>query len=422
MNTTRQSVRRNVSALYVLQLTGYVLPLLTVPYLMQTLGADGFGALAKAAGLIMLGVIAVDAGVNTVTITQLAREGTKQDLATELYWANQALRIARIVGVSLVLLGLYALLDEGWFRWDLVAASSLMLIGGWLFPTWLFQGLEVMTLTTICSITGRLISVLLIFVLIRSPDDVLLAAVLQGSATLLSGLFAQVALHRKLRIGPPPSARRWLARIRRLRRSINYLSTSEWLTAAAGNVSVVALGFFCADAVVGVFAALEKIARALIGLAQPFLRALLPVQIRRFAGDSNQAARWARTWVLRLTLAGVVSGGCLAAVGFPLLQWALGAPQALEPSWLIGVGLWVALAISAGAAGQLHCLASGAKTAYANILGLSAIFQLASVVLGAAMLGIDGVLFALWFSEVLRCISFFCHSNIRVKRSSSCAS
>ena len=58
----RSSVAKNAASLYVIQSANYILPLITIPYLVRVLGPAGFGAVAFCQSLIAYFMIFVDYG------------------------------------------------------------------------------------------------------------------------------------------------------------------------------------------------------------------------------------------------------------------------------------------------------------------------------------------------------------------------
>ncbi|MEO1576993.1 MAG: oligosaccharide flippase family protein, partial [Pseudomonadota bacterium] len=177
-------------------------------------------------------------------------------------------------------------------------ACFLTVIGSIVFPTWLFQGLEVMRVTTLYSVSGRLLVTLGIFALVRSPEDVVIATLLQSGGTLVSGILVAGEVRRL-------SGATWrdvlgtgAKRVRAWHRRTFDLSISEFLVQAASNSSVFIVSLLTGNAVTGAYAALEKLARASASAVQPIVRVVFP----RVAALWKSSAIDARRFAQRITL------------------------------------------------------------------------------------------------------------------------
>lgn len=413
---------RNVSALYVLQIASYLLPLLTIPFLINMLGVGGFGALSAAASMMFLGVLMVDCGFNTVAVRELAQPGIQIQQASEIYVATQVIRLLSVLAVTVLLLTLSWINPQSWFDRSLAWASYAMVLGTWLYPTWLFQGLEVMHLTTVCSICGRVLACGLMFWMVRGPDDLWLAAFLQSSATVVSGLIAQVIIVCRLGLRWRSGINGLGTRVSKIWRQSRGLLGSEFLTHAGNNSGAFVLSFFATDAAVGAYATLEKVARAALGLLRPVLTALLPRIVRQHRQCATLGKRYATQWRRRLILAGIVTALGMASAGL----WSLGyfeqLTEQVEASWILGMSGWLMLAIMAQAEGQLMCLGLGRPDHYSQGLWTGSIVHITGALVGTWLVGVGGLVSALVLAEACRYATFALKNHHTINRNLSCAS
>ncbi len=402
----RSSLGRNITALYVLQIANYVIPLVTLPYLVRALGAEQYGVMAMAYAVVFFMVLFVDAGFNTIATRRLARPGIDIAAVSEIYVTTQVIKLAQCALMALLLAGLVAAVPAMAASAPVYYATFPIVLGSLLFPTWLFQGLENMHFTLLCSVSGRLLATLGIFVLVRDADDVLLAALLQASATAVSGLLSLPVVFRQLGVRLDVTWGRLGTSMRRMLSDARAFAPAEFLTNAVGNSAVFVLGLFAGSAAVGVFAAIEKIARAGAGLFQPLTKALFPALAGRWIGGAADAAGYGRRWTLRILLLAGMSAGTLFA----------GAPFALEalfgPEWSAHAGylrlfaLWMVAHVTATVLGQFWLLARGMQSAYSFGLLLAAAVQLAASVFAAWFYGATGLVIAIACAELARIVIF----------------
>ena len=87
---------KNTLALYALQFAGYVIPLVTLPYLARVLRAEGFGLLLFAQSFALWGSIIFEYGFNLSASREVAQNrGSRDALATTA---------AGVLGAKLLLL------------------------------------------------------------------------------------------------------------------------------------------------------------------------------------------------------------------------------------------------------------------------------------------------------------------------------
>ncbi len=148
-------VGRNIVSLYVLQFGNYVLPLITVPYLVRVLGPEKFGLVAFGQGLMAYFSLVVNYGFDwsatrKIAVQQDDPESVNRTAAN--VWGAKALLCS---ACALILLALVLSVPR------LSEISLLMLIlygsviGNVLFPVWLFQGMERMTAISITNLAVR---------------------------------------------------------------------------------------------------------------------------------------------------------------------------------------------------------------------------------------------------------------------------
>ncbi|MEM7081904.1 MAG: flippase [Pseudomonadota bacterium] len=402
----RSSLASNITALYALQAANYLIPLLTLPYLIRVLGAHHYGIMAMAYATVFFLVLFIDAGYNTRAVRLLSREDlTHRDIST-LFATNVWLKVIQTLIAFGLLVAAVAYVPAVREHANVYLVTFGIVLGSLLFPTWLFQGLQIMHYTTVCSVGGRVLATAGIFLLVKSPSDLVIAAALQSSATLLSGLLSLPIVFKKLGLSL------WLPlstlgkSLRSTVRNGFSLCFSEYLVNATNNAGVFILGLFANETAVGIFAAVSKIAQAVANAFQPLLRAVFPIIANLSATDPASATAKSKTWTLRIiSSAAVMATGLIVLSSFVLVLL-------FGPEWhshgraLQGLAIWVFLFVCASAVGQFSLLARGHQSVYAYCLLAGGLIQVALCVYGAFQWGVIGVVAALIASEFCRLVAF----------------
>jgi len=299
------SLRRNTAALFTLQLANYVLPLVTLPWLTRVLDVGGFGRLGFALAVISYFVLVADYGFNYSATREVAVQRDNRQRVAQIFWTTMRIKYsAAVLGFAVLLLVCYGfglLVQERL----LLLIGYLAVVGAVLTPTWYFQGKEqVITLSVITVITKAL-SVPLIIMLVREPEDIHLAMGIMSGATLLTGVLAFAEVFR--REGFFYVTTTWSE----IRTALvagwhSFLATaaiSVYLTANA-----ILLGAFAGYVALGYYVAAEKIIRGVQGMMAPVAVAAYPrASFLLSSGGSAYGIFFRKILLLQLALGMVVS-------------------------------------------------------------------------------------------------------------------
>ena len=308
-------VAKNTLALYALQFAGYVIPLVTLPYLARVLRADGFGLLLFAQSFALWGSITFEYGFNLSASREIAQNrGNREALAAT---AAGVLGAKLVLLIGFVMVSTVAAFTVGIFHehpnyliWAVVQALAFGFS-----PFWYFQGTERMVGAVITEFVARALAAVSIFVLVRVPEDgwkALAALAVAGCGVVLvqtSWMYWQIGFRWF----------RWQDTTGALKRGWNmFLFRGASNIYGAANAFI--LGLFVPPLQVGYFGGAERIAKALQGLTLPFTQAFYPHMSRLVAQDASKASRLAR-WTV--PLAGGAGLAVAVAVG-------LVAPRAIS--------------------------------------------------------------------------------------------
>lgn len=189
-NKEAKTVAGNFMWLSLLQVAGYVFPLITMPYLARIIGVEGFGKIAFAAAIMVWIQTIADWGFNLTATRDVAQNRDNQDKVSEIFsnvlWARCLLML-----VSFIVLMLLVLLVPK-FRENsvVIMVTFLMIPGHILFPDWFFQAVEKMRYITILNVLMKLIFTVAVFLFIRKPEDYILQPLFTSLGYVVSGIIA----------------------------------------------------------------------------------------------------------------------------------------------------------------------------------------------------------------------------------------
>lgn len=185
-----RTLAANFGYLSLLQIAGYIFPLITIPYLAKVIGVDSFGKIAFASAVIVWFQTISDWGFDFTATRDVAKNREDEQKVSEIFsnvlWARILLAL-----ISFVLL-LLAILFIPLFRENktIILVTFLLVPGYILFPSWFFQAMERMKYITILNIASKLLFTLLVFVFIKDKSDFILQPLFISLGYLFSGIIA----------------------------------------------------------------------------------------------------------------------------------------------------------------------------------------------------------------------------------------
>lgn len=178
-----EDVRRlidNFFSLAVLKIFNLILPFVTLPYLIKTLGFEKYGAVVLALALMQYFQAITDYGFNLSATRDVARHRHSQRQLSYIYSKVMAAKLALLI-ISLGLALLVILLVPQFQKDKVVFLLMLpVLLGHTLLPEWFFRGVEKMRYITILDLTIKLSFTAGVFAFIHNPEDYWIYPLLNG--------------------------------------------------------------------------------------------------------------------------------------------------------------------------------------------------------------------------------------------------
>jgi len=276
----------NFLSLSSVQVANYILPLITVPYLVRVLGPEKFGLIAFAQAFIAYFALLTDYGFNLSATREISIHRDNREKVSDIFFSVLFIKsVLMLISFSILCILVFSV-NKFRGEWLLYIFTFGIVLGNILFPAWFLRGIERMRELAILNIISKSIFTVAVFVFIHSKDDYLLVALINSFGFIIAGLLGLwiVTVQIRIKIRKPS-----LEEIKyQLKKGWHiFISTIAMSLYTTSNTFI--LGIFTNNTIVGYYSAGEKITRAVQGLISPLSQTIYP-HVSKLVLESRDAA------------------------------------------------------------------------------------------------------------------------------------
>jgi len=279
----------NVASLFSVQVANFLIPLLTVPYIVRIIGPERLGLLNFSQAYIAYFTLLINYGFEMSAVRNIA--GKRNDTAqtdrifSEVLAGKFLLWLVSTVMFVAVTLAVPDFKDHLWLH----ICTYITCIGSVLAPFWIYQAMEDLGRVAVFNLAVKIIFSASVLLLIRQPDDYIYQNLMISISQVLVNMVALgVAIKRfKLKFTWPTQHQL----VGRFKEDSTLFFSSIMITLYASSAPFF-LGIFTTPYDVGIFSAgtrLEGIARSFVALA--LNQAFFPVVASAFGKGRDQGLR-----------------------------------------------------------------------------------------------------------------------------------
>lgn len=187
-NKDGKALASNFGYLMIMQITGYIFPLLTIPYLARIIGVEGFGKIAFAAAIVVWFQTITDWGFSYTATRDIARNREDLNRVSEIFsnvfWAKSLLASISFI-ILFIITEFIPYLKENQI---LLFITFMLVPAKILFADWFFQAIEKMKFITIFDLISKAIFTACIFIFVKEKSDFILQPLFLSLGSILVGL------------------------------------------------------------------------------------------------------------------------------------------------------------------------------------------------------------------------------------------
>lgn len=279
----------NFLSLFSLQGMSYILPLVTVPYLVRVIGPEKFGLLGFAGAAIGYFGLFIGFGFSLSATKQIAIVKDDISRVSTIFCSVISSQILLTVVSFLILTSIifsFEKFQNYWFVYYILLSISFANI---FIPVWFFQGMEKMKFITYLNVFSKVIFTVAIFVFVKNEEDFYYVPIFTFFGSVLTGIIALLIIKYNFKI------RFFIPRLYNILEQFKE-SKHIFLSSLAGSSYTISitfiLGLFTNNTIVGYFSGADKVIKAFQGLFQPVISTLYPHVNYLLATDKKRVLKF----------------------------------------------------------------------------------------------------------------------------------
>jgi O-antigen/teichoic acid export membrane protein len=364
---------KNFSSLSLLQVSQYIIPLITFPYLVRVLGPDGYGLVAFATAFVGYFAVITDYGFNLSATRKISINRADSIKVSGIFSSVLAVKlllfIVSIVLIIPIILGFTRFNNNA----EIYFISFISVLGTTLFPVWFFQGMERMGYISLISIIVKILWVISVFVFVHSYNDILILVGLNSLSSLITGLIGLITVkyYFDVKFVIPTISE---IKIQFIDGWHYFLSQASVSLYTISNVFI--LGLFASDTVVGYFSAADKIRQAVQNLSTTAGRTVFPHLSSEFKRSKVAAINFLKKYVIVVGSITVITCFLLFVFSNQIVLIVLGSAYHESVILLKIISFLPIVIFFSNVAGVQTMLNMGYKREFANIILIAGFFNI----------------------------------------------
>lgn len=260
MNSDLKRLFDNFLSLSLLKVCNLLLPLVTLPYLINTLSVEKYGVIVLSLSIAMYFQTFIEYGFNLSATREIAKSRSSKNKLEFIY---SKVMLSKLILLSISTLLLYSALYffpafyESKRTYSLI---SLILIGYALFPEWFFRGMERMRYIALLDFCIKISFTICVFSFIKDEKDVWLYPTMLGCALIIVSIISHLII--AISFGVRFKYIRIKTVYRNLKKSFP-LFVNQFFPNLYNNTTTFLVGIILGSYAVGVFGAIKQVVTTL---------------------------------------------------------------------------------------------------------------------------------------------------------------
>lgn len=182
-----KKVNKNFMYNMVYQILLYIIPFIVTPYISRVLGAENIGIYSYTYSIVTYFMLLTLLGINNYGTRNIARNHKNREKLSFTFSSIYYLQI--IMGIIMLVIYNISIIFMDKAYTMLFLINNLFIISAILDINWLFFGLEEFKITTVRNGIIKIVSVILIFLLVKRKEDLWKYLLIMSGSLVISQLY-----------------------------------------------------------------------------------------------------------------------------------------------------------------------------------------------------------------------------------------
>lgn len=388
----------NFSSLTVLQISNYVIPLITFPYLVRVLGPTNFGLANFAFAFLVYFNTVIEFGFNFSSTREIAQLKGDKNKINQLFNLTFFSKIVLLIPISILYFTLISIIPFFSENFLIYTIAFFSIIGNLLFPVWFFQGIEKMYYITIFNIFFRIIGVVFIFLFVIEEKDLITYLLITSGVLVLTGAFSiYFLLQQKLVDLAIPK----FASIKQhLSEGFNLFS-SQYLIMLYTTSNTFILGLISGNTAVGFFTGADKIRSAVQNIGGIAGQTIFPHISNLFRESKVSTIKFLKKYLIVIGIPAFLLSTFLFLFSEELILLILGEQYLSSVQILKWLAFLPFIIFLSNVFGIQFMLGQGFDSEFRKIIFIGAVLNLILLIILVPLYGAEGTAASMLFTEII---------------------
>lgn len=388
----------NFIFLFILYGANYLLPLITLPYLVKVLGVKNFGLIVFAQSFMQYFTILTDYGFNLSATKEISVNRDNTQKISEIFNSVLLIKLFFVL-LSFIIMNIIVFSFEKFHKnWLVYYLFFGTVVGQALFPTWFFQGIEKMKYITFFNLIAKVCFVVLVFIFIQKSSDYILVPFFYSLSYLVAAIIALIVLFKnfKVKIFFPKKEEIFY-----------HLKTGGFIFLSRISISFYTISnvFFLGLLTNTTWVSYYSIAERIIGIVKNFnnilLQIMYPFIARLFRKNQKLALNYIKKEIVLSLILGLISSFLIFLLANPIISFFFGANFTTSVIILKILSITPVVILISSIIGQQIFLNFGLNKVFTLSIIYPSLLHLLILPILIKFFGILGAAFAVTFTESL---------------------
>lgn len=263
----------NFISLFVLRGFQFLIPLVTLPYLVRTIGIENFGLVNFALSLGAYFGAIIQFGFGITATREIARHRDDPIKLAQIYSATLTASILLALVSAVLFTFIVFSFDKFNSYLNLYLFTLAFIVFQGLFPIWFFQGMEKMKYITFLSLGTSAMFLIGLFAFVKQEEDFILVPLLSAAAAFITFMIAITLIKKQFKVNFTHPK---IQEIKFIYQNGHHAFVNQLAPNLYNNSAVFLLGLFTNNTLVGLYISATKIIDAMISFGYILSNTFLP--------------------------------------------------------------------------------------------------------------------------------------------------